>query len=920
MPNQISKPHATPLTPHASMWNWVCVRSAGFPAETVLTLAASAEVHQSIESLLQAEDEADHVRHLAVLALQQKRDESPTEQPLIQKALRQLYKKQFNLDFLSLSPLLAQYHALCQRVDALQTEFKQHLTADAPRLSQAIRTALQNEIFQEAIIWQNRQAYHQRIEWFLRQIVPPGPSPSKGEGFTPTLPLKGEGFTPTLPSPLKGEGVSVTNQRVRETERLLANYLQRYCVKNDTIGFFGPVGWGKLSAQNTTITYQSGNKLLAKRPLYFEHWGLNVLAQKLGQVPELRPWLSPRPLPFFYLTPSPTLPLEGEGDTLSLQGGGQGGGTLHLPTVTNWLRNGKLPTMVKDVFQLSPAQYRLLQLCDGKRLAKEIAAELLADSSFHLSSEAEVYQWLDQFCNWGVLRWTLELPMGLHSEQTLRHYLNRIADETLQRPALAALDELVAARANVAQAAGHAGWLNQAIGNLEDTFTRLTGLASNRAAGKYYAGRTLVYEDCQRDLTMSLGTDFLARLEPPLSLLLTSSRWFTYQLAQKYRQSFTTIYEQLVQQIGSPMIDFYSFSVQVSPMIQNDNDPIMETVIKELQQRWADILAIPMQTTDEPFSRSQTQFGNEKKGLTYRTEEHQSKVEAAFDAPHPGWNLARYCSPDVMIAAPSVEAMQQGHYQLILGELHLFNTLSRSCIVAQHPNPSELFAAREQDIPEPCIVPLPSKEWNTQRTAIALVSSKDVWFSYDTTPPPSDSPINNMVTLGELVVEQTDEGLRVRTRDQRLSFDIIEFFGYTLSNKCMAFPIIFPPAKHTPRLTIDEVVITRESWYFNISELPFVKIKERSAQFLAVRRWAKAHGLPRFLFVKSPNEPKPFYVDLASPIYVNILVKTIHHLAVTPETVTLIRLTEMLPTFDQLWLTDATNQRYTSELRLVIIN
>jgi hypothetical protein len=24
---------------------------------------------------------------------------------------------------------------------------------------------------------------------------------------------------------------------------VIANYLQRYCLKNDTIGFYGPVGW-----------------------------------------------------------------------------------------------------------------------------------------------------------------------------------------------------------------------------------------------------------------------------------------------------------------------------------------------------------------------------------------------------------------------------------------------------------------------------------------------------------------------------------------------------------------------------------------------------------------------------------------------------------------------------------------------------
>jgi hypothetical protein len=35
--------------------------------------------------------------------------------------------------------------------------------------------------------------------------------------------------------------------RVRRREEVIASYWQRYCSKNDTIGFFGPLGWGGFS-------------------------------------------------------------------------------------------------------------------------------------------------------------------------------------------------------------------------------------------------------------------------------------------------------------------------------------------------------------------------------------------------------------------------------------------------------------------------------------------------------------------------------------------------------------------------------------------------------------------------------------------------------------------------------------------------
>ncbi len=64
---------------------------------------------------------------------------------------------------------------------------------------------------------------------------------------------------------------------------------------------------------------------------------------------------------------------------------------------------------------------------------------------------------------------------------------------------------------------------------------------------------------------------------------------------------------------------------------------------------------------------------------------------------------------------------------------------------------------------------------------------------------------------------------------------------------------------------------------------------------------------------------KPFYVDFASPVSVDVLAKIIRRGAkedaATPMTVT-----EMLPNPRQCWLTDAQGNRYASELRIVTLN
>ena len=42
------------------------------------------------------------------------------------------------------------------------------------------------------------------------------------------------------------EGSSAKPSRTRQREEMVASYWQRYCAKNDTIGFFGPLAWGRI--------------------------------------------------------------------------------------------------------------------------------------------------------------------------------------------------------------------------------------------------------------------------------------------------------------------------------------------------------------------------------------------------------------------------------------------------------------------------------------------------------------------------------------------------------------------------------------------------------------------------------------------------------------------------------------------------
>ena len=179
-------------------------------------------------------------------------------------------------------------------------------------------------------------------------------------------------------------------------------------------------------------------------------------------------------------------------------------------------------------------------------------------------------------------------------------------------------------------------------------------------------------------------------------------------------------------------------------------------------------------------------------------------------------------------------------------------------------------------------------------------------------------PGQQAVPVSELLIEKVEGELVMRTRDGRFRCDLMEALGEALSVLAVNSFKVVEPAAHSPRLTVDRLVISRESWSFSAEELDFAFEKHEEARFLAARRWARAQALPRFAFVKSPAEVKPVYVDFASTIYVDMLAKLIRRTA--EQSGSTVTFTEMLPRLDQTWLPDADGHTYTSEFRVVAVD
>ncbi|HVQ35237.1 MAG TPA: hypothetical protein VMT33_04450, partial [Candidatus Bathyarchaeia archaeon] len=96
-----------------------------------------------------------------------------------------------------------------------------------------------------------------------------------------------------------------------------------------------------------------------------------------------------------------------------------------------------------------------------------------------------------------------------------------------------------------------------------------------------------------------------------------------------------------------------------------------------------------------------------------------------------------------------------------------------------------------------------------------------------------------------------------------------------------------------PRVSDGRVVVFRERFVFRRPAWPAPTPR-------ALARWRDAHELPRHVFAHSSREPKPRYVDLESPAFLDALRREVEALAAHDRGT--LEITEMLPGEGELWL------------------
>jgi len=687
-------------------------------------------------------------------------------------------------------------------------------------------------LLREAIAWQNRHALETGIDALLRH----------------------------------GPGTGKRNAQRRRREALVASYLQRYCAKNETIGFFGPVNWSWIDdGAGVRATPAAPGKMIAARVTYLEGWAVRAILARHDAA--LRPWLVPRRIPLISVD----------------------GMLLRLP--------------LGRPRPLTAAEAAVLRACDGIRDATEVAAAVLADPASGVDDAAQVFALMGRLANSHRLAWQIDVaPQDIWPERSARTLLARVTDDTLREPAERALAELTAARDEVATAGGDADRVTAAMAGLEATFTRLSGAPATRRAGLPYAGRTLVYEECLRGDTVRLGADTLDGIREALALVLDSVRWFTIAVGAEYSRHFEAAYRQRADELGTDVVPFADWWMMENDAISIERPPFIEPVLRELWQRWAMLLELP------PDARR----------VQLRAADLRERVAAAFPAGPLPWPLAVHHSPDLMIAEARPGA--GGPLTWVLGEVHPALMSSRYATWLEfHQEPAMVHAAFQHDLRGSAVwlAETETVEYSGTSLRLAAIPPRPgdlrLMYAHDSC---GYDPAATLV-IGDCDLISSPTGLRVRRRDGTLERGLLEVVGDLISTMNTGSFDLMPPTAHVPRVTIDDLVVSREKWTLTIAEPAFAGHTDESARYLQARAWATRHGLPRHVFLRFTGERKPIYADLTSLASIDLLCRGLRRARRNAGPDATVTITEMLPAPDQAWLFDAHGQRYTAELRMV---
>lgn len=640
--------------------------------------------------------------------------------------------------------------------------------------------------------------------------------------------------------------------KLRKLEKKLIAYVQRFCAKNDTAAFFGPMNHGHVDRELGQVIDVGipARRTDAQRMVFFAFWSVEALADRIGADQEVRPFLKPRVNPVGSVTVD---------------------GRAYFHFIDKSLALGEMHA-------------RIVRAANGKRTVPEMAEYL------HIAPEALV-RGLEQMVRAQVLIWRLSIPSTIfHPFDYLVRTVRDLPPACASREKwLAVLAELDLLREQYRTAP--LSVRDRLLSCMEAMFQEVAGTRPERGAGQTYADRSIIYEECGGDVErFVLGRPFVDDLEKRMGPVL--------RLCQSYGERQWAHYQEVGRAVfaasGAPGEMPYSRFVNV---------------LKRLQEQGA------VSVQGERAAALKQKLCER---VRERSDGHVARLSARdIDEITAGYDRSRvnyHVSPDVLIRASSLRELQEGRFQLVLGEFHAF-MLPWGSQLYFYPDRKDA----ERELAE-AVAQMPEYEQlaiilNVRRHKGLILESFPGTF-IEMFAKSSKEEGRGALPISRILAVLEGGELKLREADGEQRFKI-----YTGGDEKLNLWLFAPPpvlqvpislGRHTPRVEIEGVVYQRERWELSRTEVlppPGAKVFDR---FLDLWRRKTELALPDRVFVKASAEKKPIYIDFAIPFLTELLYDL-------PRGDGKLVITEMLPDAGDLWLRDGQG-RYCSELRMLMLH
>lgn len=667
---------------------------------------------------------------------------------------------------------------------------------------------------------------------------------------------------------------SADRQRIDTLTRML----QRYCAKNETTSHVGPITPALLSRSRQGLSREPGPPL---RQVRLSYWAAERLQESfLADTAAPHSWWRPRTTPGCHLA----------------------GNDVSIVSYDFAQRHERLPDAVTGVTErrLTATEARILRWCDGSRSVAEILERDAAVCGTPLP-EARAVTALRSLEELGAVVTGPEFPYGVHDALAL---LRSRAVESAHHKAEQHLDAVEAALEDLASASDEHRRAT-AITAVETAFTAATGEAPRRAAGVTYGDRTVYNEDCSSEYgSMLIGEPLPGLMERELAfvydLFLVLPRVRLQETRRMMRRWFQGVFG-----AGATVTvhDFVTACLRHDAALSAGFDEV-EAVVSARSVALTALLA-PAQQTGH---------------VHHISAEAIAAARALTDEPSPA-----VCNPDLMLAAEDADAVARGDFLAVVGDLHAAEEgLSHSLFAPwmEKASPDQALGEQVAEAYRAILEPDEDLADVTHRHRSKHYARTDLPCLDVEAGDRSPLSVHARTRLHELMISDTARGLRLHRpggdRGLRLTSPPLYWQGVRARNPFAPFsfpqrvdglPVPLGDRPSLPRLVHGRVVLQRAMW-----ALPATAFHGRTwfAGFRGVQDLRTRHRLPRHVFVKFPQEVKPLYCDLDSPL----LVRQVSHLAKAAGNRSLV-VSEMIPAPDRLWLASSRG-KVTSEFRYAV--